>query len=273
MKTVKINYNNRIISANNTQNWGDLIPYQILKELSKSDKIVDSDVFNVKNPHRGYKIYSTGSVMGFTNNNSIVWGTGCIRPSDIGGAPKKIYSVRGPLTREELLKKGIDCPEIYGDPALLYPRIYNPKIDKKYKWGIIPHYIEYETPQHNQIIRNLESKGFRVIDICAGKEKFIDELLEVENVISSSLHGLIAADAYNIPNARVNISNRLIGNHFKFKDYCISVNREIDYGLQLRNNTGLNEIEDLHFNTKINFNGDEYLEKSAPWLTNEYKLF
>lgn len=269
---VKVTFNDRIIISNNTQNWGDLIPYYILKVLSKSNKLVDGDVFNVKRPYNRYKIYSTGSVMAFINNNAIIWGTGCIDKGRIGGKPKKIYSVRGPLTRYELSLKNIDCPEIYGDPALLYPLIYNPKIDKKYKWGIIPHYIEFESERDIQVLRNLERQGFKIIDICAGKEKFIDEMLEVENVISSSLHGLIAADAYGIPNARVNISNKLIGGHFKFKDYCMSMNRKIDYGLQLNNNTNLKEIEELHFNTDITFDGEAYL-KSAPWISNEFELF
>ena len=92
----------------------------------------------------------------FTKPNSIIWGTGCIDKGMIGEKPSKVYAVRGPLTREELLKKGIECPEVYGDPALLYPMIYNPKVEKKYKWGIIPHYIEFESARDRKVIKNLE---------------------------------------------------------------------------------------------------------------------
>ena len=162
------------------------------------------------------------------------------------------------------MKKGIDCPEVYGDPALLYPMIYNPKVEKKYKWGIIPHYIEFESARDREVLKNLENQGVRIIDICSGEQEFINELLEVENVISSSLHGLIMADAYGIPNARVNISNKLIGGHFKFKDYYMSVGRETDYGLQLTKDTKLEDIEKLHFNTNINIDLDK-LVSSAPW--------
>jgi pyruvyltransferase len=270
---VKVKFKDKEIISDNTQNWGDLIPYDILKNLSKSEKLKNGDVFNVKHPHRGYKIYSTGSVMAFTNTDSIVWGTGCIDRGAVGENPKKIYSVRGPLTRNEMLRRGNDCPEIYGDPALLFPIIYNPKnIEKKYKWGVIPHYIEFESEKDLLILRNLENLGFKIIDICSGKENFINEMLEVENVISSSLHGLIAADAYGIPNARVNISNKLIGGDFKFIDYCLSVERDVDYGLQLTNNTILTDIEHLHLNKRITFDVDEYL-KSAPWFSNEFNLF
>lgn len=256
-------FNDRTITPDNTLNWGDLVPYKIIDELFDTN-ITEKDVFNVKQPNGNYTVYSTGSVMLFTKPNSIVWGTGCIDRGMIGQTPKKVYAVRGPLTRKELLNKGIECPEVYGDPALLYPNIYNPDIEKKYKWGIIPHYIEFESAKDREVIKNLESKGFKVIDICSGEKNFINELLEVENILSSSLHGLIVADAYGIPNARVRISNKLIGGDFKFKDYYLSVNREEDLGLQLTEETTLEEIENLYFNKEINFDSNKLIN-SAPW--------
>lgn len=263
LQTNKMIFNGREIRPDNTKNWGDLVPFKIIDSLFNHD-INEDDVFNVKQPVKKYSVYSTGSVMHFTKKNSIVWGTGCINEGMIGENPREVFAVRGPLTRDELLKRGIECPEVYGDPALLYPIIYNPKIEKKYKWGIIPHYIEFESDKDIEIIKNLEKQGFKIIDICSGEHEFIDELLEVENVISSSLHGLIVADAYGIPNARVNISNKLIGGDFKFKDYCLSVSREIDLGYQLTCETTLDEISELHFNTSIIFNKDKLI-KSNPW--------
>ena len=266
----KLFFNGRKITPDNTKNWGDLIPYKILKELSKSEKLKDSQVFNVKNPMTKYPVISTGSVMHFTNPESIVWGTGCIDEKMVGQQPKKIYAVRGPLTQQELELKGWECPEVYGDPALLYPMIYNPQVEKKHKWGFIPHYIEFESDSDLDVIHHMEKLGFQIIDVCSGSEKFIDELLECENVISSSLHGLIAADAYGIPNARVNVSNKLIGGDFKFKDYCYSVERELDYGYQLTNETTLEDIIGLHFNKSITFDREKLLE-SAPWNFEENK--
>lgn len=260
-------FNGRKITPDNTKNWGDLVPFNIIDKLFDNHGLSDSDVFNVKNPNKPYKVYSTGSVMHFTKKDSIVWGTGCIDKGAIGDTPKKVYAVRGPLTRNELLKRGIECPEVYGDPALLYPMIYNPKIEKKYKWGIIPHYIEFESDKDIDVLKNLEQLGFKIIDISSGEEEFINQVLEVENIISSSLHGLIIADAYGIPNARVNISNKLIGGDFKFKDYCMSVGREIDLGFQLYKNTTLMEISELHFNKSIEFDSSKLLN-SSPWEIN-----
>lgn len=263
--TVKHSYefNGREITPDNTKNWGDVVPYRIIEELFDTD-IKKDEVFNVSDPNKNYKVYTTGSVMLFTKKNSIVWGTGCIDEGMIGEKPSKIYAVRGPLTRKELLKKGIECDEVYGDPALLYPMIYNPEIEKKYKWGVIPHYADFESSRDRKVIKNLENQGLKVIDICSGENKFIDELLEVENVLSSSLHGLIMSDAYGIPNARINISNKLLGGHFKFKDYFLSVGREIDLGLQLTNKTKLSDLETLNLSREINFDHKKLLE-SSPW--------
>jgi pyruvyltransferase len=262
-------FNGREIKPSYSQNWGDLVSGLIIKELTQNPNFDTEKVFNVKNAHNNYPILSTGSVMKFTNPNSIVWGTGCIDIGSVGQRPKKIFAVRGPDTRDELIKKGWSCPEVYGDPALLFPTFYNPKIEKKYKIGFIPHYIEFESNKDLKVIRHLEKLGVQIIDVCAGEYKFIDELLECDKIISSSLHGLIVADAYGIPNARVNVSNKLIGGDFKFLDYYKSVGRESDYGLQLSNTTVLDDLIKLDFNHKIQIDLNKLLN-SAPWIDKDF---
>lgn len=165
-----------------------------------------------------------GSTMHLANKRTIICGAGCISPNLVSKEPpKKIVAVRGPLTAQIMRNQNIDCPSVYGDPALLLPKIYNPIIQKKYKYGIIPHYVD----KQNYILQNLTA-DVRIIDVMCGTnwKKFINEMLECEYIISSSLHGLIVADAYNIPNVWIELSDKIDGNRFKFHDYFASVNRQ-----------------------------------------------
>ena len=45
------------------------------------------------------------------------------------------------------------------------------------------------------------------------------KIAECETVISSSLHGLIAADSFGIPNLQMVLSNNIVGGLFKYNDY------------------------------------------------------
>jgi len=201
-----------------------------------------------------------------------VWGAGCISPGAIGEDPLKVYAVRGPLTRKELNDRGVECPKVYGDPALLFPKIYNPPRNIKYKYGLIPHYIDYTNEYALNIITYLESQGVKIINITNNTFKFIDELLSVEKVMSSGLHGLIAADAYGIPNIKVMLSNLLVGGKFKFNDYFKSVDRELIFKTFIDNTPSIDNLELLPFNTKINFNPDILL-KAGPWNDNNCTFF
>ena len=55
---------------------------------------------------------------------------------------------------------------------------------------------------------------------------FIDEVLSCNMILSTSLHGIIIGDAYEIPSYRISLSDKLIGGDFKFNDYYSSVKRK-----------------------------------------------
>jgi autotransporter strand-loop-strand O-heptosyltransferase len=249
------------------KNWGDIISKFILEHFS-GKKLKNDDVFHFdekrKIPFKDGKIIGAGSSMVFTKPNDYVWGTGCIDEYSMGDKPKKVYSVRGPLTRNLLTKIGWDIPEIYGDPALLFPKIYNPKITKKYTYGLIPHFVDYNTSHGLESINELENLGVKIINVTAGIYEFIDQILECEFILSSSLHGLIAADAYQIPNFRVVISDLILGGGFKYLDYYASVSRQHYTPLQLHPKLKLEDIESLKFEVGDISIVDKLLDNS-PW--------
>lgn len=237
-------------------NWGDAFCADMMSKLSGIDYQV-TDQFTDNG-----KILAAGSVMKATKSNDIVWGTGCIMPKMIGSKPAKVLAVRGPLTRQELLAKHIACPEVYGDPALLMPLVFSPTVSTQtHEWGLIPHYIDHEDP----IVDKARQMGIKIIDICQPTASLINEMHSVKKIMSSSLHGLILADAYGIPNVRVTITGKLVGKDFKFEDYYKSVDRREIKTYNLTNVPSLNKLSGLKLNDKIDFNSDLLLSV-APWV-------
>ena len=250
-----------------TKNWGDVLSQFLLehfsgKKLNKNDVFYFDDAAHMLD--KNGKIVGIGSSMKYVRPDDYVWGTGCIDEHHVGNKPRKVYSVRGPLTRDVLLNRGWDVPEVYGDPALLFPQIYNPTIEKKYKIGLIPHCVDFFSLDGLKAIKHMEDMGIKIINVTSGIYEFIDQLKECELIISSSLHGLIAADAYGIPNYRVKISKLVHGGDFKYLDHYASVKRVHHEPLQLTDTTTLEEINSLKFETGDISLVDDLL-KDTPW--------
>lgn len=265
------------ITINPEKNWGDMISYLIIKYFSKSEKFSPADLHwydpEGVQPFKNGKILAIGSAMLFTKPNDLVWGAGVIRANEVGANPKKVYAVRGPLTRTEMMKKGIEVPEIYGDPALLFPRIYDPSsvIRKKWKLGIIAHYIDYTDQNVVDRLNELERQGVRIINITAGAFHFIDELVSCEMVVSSTLHGLIMSDAYSVPNARIKLTDKITGGDFKYNDYYQSIGREHKVNIiDTTQPISAQTLLDLEFNCGHGLDLDLLLENS-PWMDPQNK--
>lgn len=195
-----------------TKNVGDVLNVYLIEKVS-----------NLKVVRRRSGIYTNlvaiGSVMHMANKNSYIWGTGFISPKHL---PKsldldKIKAVRGRETLR-LLKENYSYKNeniALGDPAVLLPLFFNFKVDKKFKLGIIPHYVDYQ-----RICSDIGDRGdIKIINVKQEPETFVKDILECEAIVSSSLHGLIFSDAYQIPNKWVIFSNKLVGGRFKFTDY------------------------------------------------------
>ena len=211
-----IYYYNKCKCRNN-YNFGDYITTFIYETLFLKKPILDINGGVKKND----VIIGAGSILTSARNNSIIWGTGLMFGSETIQKPKKILSVRGPLTRNRLLKLGIDCPESYGDIGLILPYFYYPEVQKKYKLGIIPHYID--KGKFNEIYME-NDKDVKIIDVTEPIQNVIKNILECEMTISSSLHGVIVSHAYNVKCMWVKITDKIGGGFFKYRDYYGSIN-------------------------------------------------
>lgn len=206
----------------NKSNWGDDINYWFYKEIIDGH-LISHDWSILTKLFQCPYILGIGSIITiFDINHSIIWGSGIISSTaPIKGKPYKVFAVRGPLTRKRLLESGIECPEIYGDPALLLPEYYKPKVQKKYKLGLIPHYID----QNNDYLKFLYNQtDILVIDVSNYDNwlDFIDKICQCEGIISSSLHGLIVSEAYQIPNIWMKVQDSELSDDFKFHDFFLA---------------------------------------------------
>ena len=172
------------------QNYGDLLSKYLVEKLSKKVVVSTRSKLNkyLKRLVKPYYIV-IGSIIGAANKNAIVWGSGIIsRNQNIENAT--FLAVRGPETRKRLIKLGYNVPEIYGDPAILLPNFIKNETVKKYKIGIIPHFVDYEKVM--QMIP--KNENIRVINLLTNSvEKTTKEILECKTILSSSLHGVLVS--------------------------------------------------------------------------------
>ena len=227
-------------------NFGDLLNYHLIKHIIKQEPTWIPKDTGVD------KFFVVGSILVYADEFTHVWGSGLISDYERSlpkNKPKRIYSVRGPMTRARLIDKiNVNVPEIYGDPSMLMPYFYKPKSIKKYKYGIIPHYID----MNNQWIQKHRDAGCRIIDMrCTVNDiyRIIDEINECEFIISSSLHGMIIPDAYGIKSMWIDFTNdkgtsEVFGAGFKFKDYFMSVNRPVTDPYVITNDSNV-KIDDI----------------------------
>lgn len=191
-------------------NFGDVLTPYIL------------DYFKIKYDyvsHYGQSdILCVGSIIRRANANITVLGSGIISNNDRLNPKAKYKLVRGPLTRNRILECGGECPKNYGDPALLLP-LFCEESKKEHEVGYVPHHIDYG------ILSNTLSNNFiiQLRHLHRSPLETAKEITKCKKIISSSLHGIIAAHAYGIPAAWVNSKNKLKGDDAKFYDYFASV--------------------------------------------------
>jgi len=137
----------------------------------------------------------------------------------------KILAVRGPLTA-----KGLTGDFVLGDAALLADELVK-REDKQYDLGVIPHWTDTKL-EHDTRFTRYDPHIIRVDD---DPLEVIREIGRCKKIVSSSLHGIIIADAFGIPR-RIEIAPRMLshphqeGGLFKWKDYSASIGMRLEVG-------------------------------------------
>lgn len=195
-------------------NFGDLLG-PIISNCVISEKLGAHFFRKFKN-----NFYTVGSILHFAHDNDYIWGTGIngrIARSSYNIKELNVFSVRGPLTRKFLLEKNISCPEVYGDPALLFGN-YFPEyksMKKENELIVISNYSE-KCPKNlppNTVVRSPLGNPFKIIEDIA-RSNF---------VISSSLHAVIIGESLGIPSRFLSVMGE---SPTKYIDYLNGTNRD-----------------------------------------------
>jgi len=139
------------------------------------------------------------------------------------GAATKVLGLRGPLSKQ--FYRG-DCA--IGDPGLLADELVDPP-ERVYDLGIVPHIFDKDLAADKRF-RNAKWNT-SVIDASADPLTVIRQIGSCKKIVTSSLHGLIVADAFGIPR-RFEYTKRFDkeGGVFKFRDYHQSIGMSLAIG-------------------------------------------
>lgn len=203
-------------------NFGDHLS-EIMVERIVGQKV---PFYNKRKGVQKKKLLGSGSIYYFANDGDVIWGSGIngkrLSKSDYVFSQLDVRSVRGPLTKDFLWENfKIDAPEIFGDPALIFPYLF-PEFKKlpqpKREYLVVVHYLDAHFFDKNDP---------HVVFATDPWDKVISEILNSKFVISSSLHGVILAEAYGIPARLLRLTEE--EPLFKFYDYYKGTGRSEFY--------------------------------------------
>lgn len=190
-------------------NFGDLIGPMIVERLAPRASI----------PHRGARLLSVGSILHFAQDRDVVWGSGIngkVPNAELRFSNLDVRAVRGPRTAAVLESRGINVPRIFGDPALLMPRLFPELfgVPKSQARTVVPNLHDFEA------LRNRDD----VLDPRLPIEVCVKAIASSEYVVASSLHGIILAEAAGVP---VGLLKPSVESMFKYEDYFEGTGRSL----------------------------------------------
>lgn len=193
-------------------NWGDLLTPLLLAYFShlavEWAPVENADIVGVGSVLEHIPPGWDGKVVG---SGRLVSGS----PLHLGAA--QVLAVRGPFSAA-----GIRGSFALGDPGLLADEMISVET-RDVRLGVIPHWSDTELA-HNWAFAQYNPL---VISPFDPPEQVMESIGRCEKIVSSSLHGIILADAFGIPRrtelARRFAENPHEGGTFKFADYNASV--------------------------------------------------
>ena len=201
-------------------NFGDQLTSLLLKRFTGLDSFWSE-------PHEA-QLVMVGSIAEHLPKyyDGVIAGIGKLHEETVVSFPNaKILGLRGKLTSQRKMKN-----VVYADPALLADELI-PLCDKEYHLGLVPHWSDTEL-EKNPIFLKYNPIIIRVVD---NPLDVITQIAKCRKIVSSSLHGVILADAFGIPR-RIEIAPRMLshpqheGGIFKWMDYLSALDEKLEIG-------------------------------------------
>ncbi len=201
----------RVYWFRSVANFGDALAPLLVEKFAgvpavwappqRSDGVVIGSIAG-RLPHRYY-----GVVVGIGKFSADL-------PVDLRWA--RVLGLRGLLTLKDAKLNG---DPVLGDPGLLVADLLGTRPDVIHPLGIVPHFTD----------TGLRSRypDAHYIDVSQDPITISREIASCERIISSSMHGLIAADSFGIPR-RWEIAPAQRGHDFKFRDYGTALGIDVE---------------------------------------------
>lgn len=131
----------------------------------------------------------------------------------------RVHATRGPFTAAALRRAGVAAPEVFGDPVSMIDRIFPlGAVEKTHDLGVILHLSELDRSGPDgprpRLRPRPEMLRYAIPDAFADRVRLIDtltaptraafaarlrEIAACRAILSTSLHGLVIAEAYGVP--------------------------------------------------------------------------
>lgn len=215
----------RLYYWNKTPNFGDVISPMIVAHVAgrpvEHAVPEQAELFALGSILRNVSRLFRMGVLGEGKPRPAVWGSGAMKPVGRGFLPHvDLCAVRGPKTMAALQ---VD-PVPFGDPGLLIKETLGEDIAQTEAIGVIPHVSQLEK-SWDELTGQIP--GAVLIDVREDAAEVVRQIARCRHVFSSSLHGLIVADAYGVPNTWMDPAGIHAEPEFKFSDYAASIGRDI----------------------------------------------
>ncbi len=214
----------RLFFYKKEQNFGDAISATIVGHVAGRDVAWA--------PHHKCEMYALGSLMKMVRNHQgdprekggkpFIWGTGAMSGLlDLEFLKNvRVSLLRGPITAALLQRSD----RSFGDTGLLIADALGDAPERSDVVGLVPHMHFADDPQFAKIAA--DNPRIKLIDVRdPDAHNVVAQIASCSHVISQSLHGLVTADAYGIPNTWLDPRGIHGGAMLKFHDYAAGIGR------------------------------------------------